>query len=94
MVISGGNYDVEEAEQKGFVPKPKKFTVSEAKELFKQHHPEESKILEGSLSNKEFHIHAECVWHGFKSALKVTGLLDEVADLIAKEDSAKSQINM
>lgn len=41
MVISGRNYDIEEAEQKGFVPKPKKFTVSEVKELFKKYHSEE-----------------------------------------------------
>ena len=49
--------------------------LSEAKALFEKHHPvETSSIKQGVLYHKEL---AACTWHGFKSALKVTGQLEE-----------------
>ena len=51
--------------------------LEEAKKLFEENHPEETKLIKGNVVGNQFKIHAECVWHGFKSALKLTGQLSE-----------------
>ena len=46
-------------------------TLSESKELFEKHHPE---LVEGIEVSEQYCIGA---WEGFKSALKLTGQLEE-----------------
>jgi len=49
--------------------------LSEARELFRQKHPEESSILSSGSTNPNFE-YASCVWYGFKSALIILGKLE------------------
>ena len=48
--------------------------LPEAKKLFEKHHPEETHHIK---NNTEFKGEAGCTWHGFKSALTVTGQLED-----------------
>jgi len=55
-----------------------KMNLSEAKQLFEKHHPEETAIIKQNKGIEfESYRAASCVWRGFKSALKVTGQLGE-----------------
>lgn len=48
--------------------------LEQAKELFKENHPEETKFMLDSKS--EWQGAAQCVWLGFKSALILTCQLE------------------
>ncbi len=50
--------------------------LEEAKDLFKKHHAKETSLLNGPAGTVAYD-YAASVWHGFKSALKLTDQLKE-----------------